>query len=540
IQYTNVNNATNTDTLTGTVGDDLFTVDEVASATEVSISGVAFFDVTTIDGGAGTDSVSAQVGSVNGGLNRINGLVDGSITLSSIEAAVSTSGVAEGTSGIDTFVVTSSGGTVTVVVGSNTFINPTSIDGLGDSDTIQLDVGGSDLSNFDPELLVAAGFQIFGAIDVLNVESLDNSGTLTGTSGIDSFTEIGINQISANSITFSDVTNVIGNTGADTVNLLSSSNSALSGSGFDASISGINYLNIENVNNTVLVTGTISDEIFTLTGNNLEVNGITFNSIMSLDAGVGDDTVDIENQNIDLTIGLEVSGVALSGVEIIDDINQLTSANGETLTLSGTTLTSSVFTGVDFNNASSVVGDDSQVLTLDSQNVDLDSIGEFDVGTIAFTDIGTVTNTGQLTGSTSDEAFSLNGTSATVDTLSGTTFNDVASLVGGSGTDAVDIGNVSNVNLIASGFSTGSVSVTDVDTVTQSGSLTITGTTGGDSFSQSGANQVTVNGALFSSVNSVEGNGGNDSVDLNNDDAAINAASDFTSNGIQYTNVNNA
>ncbi|WP_353301582.1 filamentous hemagglutinin N-terminal domain-containing protein, partial [Sessilibacter corallicola] len=124
--------------------------------------------------------------------------------------------------------------------------------------------------------------------------------------------------------------------------------------------------------------------------------------------------------------------------------------------------------------------------------------------------------------------------------------NDVVNITTGNSADSVslsgDILSLSNTllnvdlsdssdSLDASdeGINLENITFVNVETVTNTDTLTASSSS--DSFSQSGTNQVTFNGTLFSGVNSVEGNGTNTSVDLNNDDATINAASDFTSNG---------
>lgn len=346
--------------LTGTAGDD--TVDSTA-ANSGNLNGSPFTGITSIDTAGGQDQVNTNAPTTL--TNNSAEFTTNGVTISNVEALVSTNGNLVGTSGADFF----------------------SISGT-DSGTANYYVDFSGINTLDG----GAGNDVF---DFANTGSL--SGTIDGGSGNDILDYAGktgpvsvfFSDNSATSLNlgaaggFTNMEGVVGNgTASTTVNGINglNDNFIIGASNGDSSNFGVSNLTVNADDGNDTLTGTSGNDTFNLTGTGTgTVSNVAFTSIENLDAGGGSsDTLDISSAgtivisdnvsnfevanlnggNLDLTGSLEAttltiqSGTAIggsgtltgdlvlaSGADFIFDIN-------DTLAVSGSVTLDSLF-GVD-------------------------------------------------------------------------------------------------------------------------------------------------------------------------------------------------
>ncbi|WP_460164734.1 beta strand repeat-containing protein, partial [Sessilibacter sp. MAH1] len=523
VAFEQIANVNNTGTVTATNGSENFVINGNSLVVD-TVAGTTFNDVGNLLAGAGTDTVDINFGNATLTGTALN--VGSSVLVTGIEN-VSNTGILAGSAGDNTFVETDAN---QVAVQSIQFSEVSSINGSGGNNSVNVINSGVTLGG--------SSFTSGNSITYTNVTTATQVGALTGSAGNDSFDETANNQIDTNGFAFQGVSTVNGNGGTDSLSVRAGSSASLNTADF--TVSGITYTNIDTVDGVTFVSdGVNGNRSYSLTNNDLNILGSTFNNITTLTAGTGTDALNINNQDLDLTVGLQVSGVTFSGIETVDNIGELTSANSDTLTLSGTTLTSNAFAGVGFNTGV-VIGDGSQTVNLDSQTVALTSNRDFNVGSIEFDQIGTVNNAGTLTGTSTGEIYTVSGSSVAVNTVSGTAFNNVSTVDGGLGQDTVDASG-SDITLTASSFTNAAGLVfTSIENV-ENGSGNLIGTTGDDTFSETGSREVTSNGIIYGDITFVDGVSGSDTVDLANNSTvtldSVNSLRFSGSSQINYDNV---
>ncbi|WP_353304268.1 beta strand repeat-containing protein, partial [Sessilibacter corallicola] len=553
IQFEGITTVTNAANIVGTAGDDSFTVEETGSQTTVTFeNSVDFFDVESIDGGDGRDFVGLINGTINGDRSLISGLAENDIFTFNIEGASTIGGVAEGSSGQDTFTVTFNGTTIDVLVTQSgaeiNVIGAESINGFDGDDTLVLDLSGSSVSTFDPELLVAAGFSIFDSFEVLNVEFVSNTGTLAS-AGNATFTVGGDNLLSVSGIQFSDTDSLFG-AATDTLSVISQVN-LVSGSSNLLS-SNISFSGFTNVINVGSLIATDDNEAFNVTGNesiNVSLAGtdVNFSGVTSVDNGLaGVDSV-INNAGADVelsqTDSISVAGIDFSSVGSVDNTGTLLGTSGnDSFEINGTNSVSANnidFSGVSFIEAGGGVSDS---LVADG-NVLLNSSGaiDFDASGIEVANVELVSNTGDLTGTDNSDSFVIEGTeSVTFDNI---TFSDVQSLDALDGTDQISLSNSGALLSEQSGsdqFVSSQITVFNVENISNTGLLT--GSSQAEVFNASIAQEVSVEGTnlIFSEVDSLDGSGGSDTLNIFDTAVSLSDSSqsfDFTAQDISVSGV---
>ncbi|MCE2030584.1 beta strand repeat-containing protein, partial [Sessilibacter corallicola] len=520
IQYINVNNATNTDVLTGTAGDDSFVQTD---ANEVTVASIEFADVSSVEGNGGNDSV--DLNNDDAAINAASDFTSNGIQYTNVNNATNTDTLT-GTAGDDSFVQTDAN---EVTVASIEFADVSSVEGNGGNDSV-------DLNNDDAAINGASDFTSNG-IQYTNVNNATNTDTLTGTAGDDSFVQTDANEVTVASIEFADVSSVEGNGGNDSVDL-NNDDATINGAS-DFTSNGIQYTNVNNAINTDALTGTAGDDSFVQTdANEVTVASIEFADVNSVAGGGANDSVDLNNDDaaINATSDFTSNGIQYTNVNSATNTDILTGTAGDDSFVQ-TDANEVTVASIEFADVNSVAGGGANdSVDLNNDDAAINATSDFTSNGIRYTNVNRATNTNALTGTAGDDSFVQ--TDANEVTVASIEFADVNSVAGGGANDSVDLNNDDAAINGASDFTSNGIRYTNVNSATNTNALT--GTAGDDSFVQTDANEVTVASIEFADVNSVAGGGANDSVDLNNDDAAINAASDFTSNGIRYTNVNSA
>ena len=435
-----------------------------AAAGATGITG-AVTGFESLVGGSGSDTLNA-----NAGVNSLNVAADGTTTL---DTSLTVSGFETINLGASNDTATISGafsGTVDLGVGNNTAT-------INNGGSVTSLVGGS-------------------GTDTLNLDGANNSITVTGTAA---GTTAGT---SGGTTTFSGFETVNGLAGTDafTVNSASTSTITLDGG------SGTDLLSVagsDTAANSLTISGAGSGTL----GN------VTFAGMESITLGSGNDTASVSSGgslsgNLDLGAGTNSLSLA-SGA---GSLGSLSAGSGnDTVTISGGTVSGAVS-----------VGDGSNSLTIS----------------------GTSSTIGSYTGGTGDDSVTLSGGDVTGNVDLGTGSNTLlisstSSTIGG----AVSFGSGTSDSLSYAGYGS-AVSVTlsgiasNAGTTTSSGATAITGIVSGfesltgssnsDSLVGSsadntliltGANQGTVDGLSFSSFESVDLGGGNDSAQFTSGDS---------------------
>jgi len=347
-----INGGTGTNSLTGNNGANTWSI---SGASQGSVTGVTSFSniasiiggtssddftvsggsITSIDGGAGTDSLTA-----NNGANSwsITGADSGSVTsvtgFDNIEDLV-------GGSGVDTFSLTSNfsgdisgGASGDIFDFADTVVVTGAIDGGSGTDQIDW----ADYTSARNVTLTATGssdgFQgqqasISGNFD--NIDTLvssNNSETLTAANLSNSWSITGADDgtiTSGNSLSFTNFSNVVGGTSADSIVL---AGGTLSGS-IDGG-TGTDSLTANNGGKTFAISGAAAGSLTDVTGgfSNIETliggtggDTFTMNSSFSggINGGAGSDTIDYTplTGGVTVTLGTSASAGEVTAIEIL-------------------------------------------------------------------------------------------------------------------------------------------------------------------------------------------------------------------------------
>ena len=420
---------------------------QITGVNSGSVDGIGFSGFSSITGGMGDDSFTFAGGALDGALNGS----DGTDTLIGNNAA-------------NTFVITASdSGTATGIAGGFTSIE--TITGGSDTDSVTLN-GGTLTGAFDG----GAGD------DALTLDDLANTIAITG---MDSGTATGI------AGGFTSVETIAGGGDTDTISLNggSLSGTLTGGTGDDA-------LALDNVANTIAITGTDSGTatgiaggftgVETITGgsdtDSITLNGGTLTG--AFDGGAGDDALTLDDVANTITVTGADSGTATGVAGGFTDVETITGGSDtDSITLNGGTLTGALDTGA---------GDDT--VTLDN-----------------------VANTVTVTGADSGSATGIDGGFSAVENLTGGSDVDTVTLNGGTLSGVFDGGDGSD-SLTADNIAN-TFEITGMDSGTATGIgggfSAVENLTGG-----SDADTVTLNGGTLSGV--FDGGDGSDSLTADN------------------------
>ncbi|MCD9458349.1 beta strand repeat-containing protein, partial [Marinibactrum halimedae] len=509
--------------LTGTSGNESFTVTGSNSLNETSLaSTLSFSGVTGLNGGGGADTLNAGNLGATVGTDASASVSDIEVSPSSGITSITNIGTLTTSSLNDVVTLVDAGGSVftsaTVTVEGTgagfTFENLSSIDTAAGADEVSLAGDNATITNTGSA--IDAGFVNGSSVRFSNVESVTNLGTLTGSALDDSFSIVGASvdssiYVSSNGVSFYGVSSVDGGaentiTPGDNLTNFTGQSTVVDGAGFR--IDGILFEGIEQVDsNNSAVIGTSANETFAITDigsdGQLDVDfyitsngspGAIFNNVSYIDGGGGTDIATL-GSGIDTSVQLNtgnrftITGTAGGSAQIVnvdtvtgansligtssDDAFRVTSTDGEI-----------VYSGITFQGVTSLSGGGGAD-TLDNAlglDIALSNAG-FSSNSMTFSGISSTSNAGAVnsTGTTQNLTLNISGdlTAASIGSFAGVTG------VTGDAANTIDISN-SNVTLTATGFTldTTTIDVDGITTVTNTGD--ITGTTSLDTFTVTG------------------------------------------------------
>ncbi|NIB22920.1 filamentous hemagglutinin N-terminal domain-containing protein, partial [Pseudoteredinibacter isoporae] len=530
----------NTGALTATATPEVFQINNDGS---ISVSSISFAGVTTLDGGEAVD---------NSDQDRIVGDINSFQITGNESTVVTTSTTSFTTNNVE--LLESSNNTADLT-GENAVNDQLVVQGDRQISAQGMSFSGLDQLSAQAEDTFSAGnlgvtLQPTGFMSqnvvVSGVTSVSSTGALVGQSTAESFTSNSAGNVAVSGLNFSGVSSVAGAGGGDSVSL-NNANANLNATGFNSN--SIDFSGIARALDTGELTATTDPEVFQINPDgSITVSGISFSGVTILDGGEAGDDSDEDrivggvnsfqisgNESAVVTTG--ASSFTANNVELLESSNNAADLLGQSgvndqFVVQGDRQISAQsmrFSGLD---QLTVQAED----TINAGNFGVTlSPGGFTSQNVAVSGASTVSNTGALTGSASNESF--NATSANSVSTVGIDFSNVTSVTGGDGSDSVDISNADAV-ITATGFDSRGISFSDVDAVNNTDVLT--GSMSNETFRATADNEITIDIASsdvrFVGVNSVSGGGGNDSVDLNNNNASL-ISGGFNGRSINFSDI---
>ncbi|MCA0892497.1 beta strand repeat-containing protein, partial [Microbulbifer agarilyticus] len=427
--------------LIGSSGADTF---ELSGSGALSILGIAFSGLSSVDASGGNDEVISRPG-LGYALDGDNRVQHEGIIFTGAEQFTGTSAALDIT-----------GQASAEIVGEGAvFTGGASFSGIG---ALSLQDPDTDLQVWNGASLVGSGSVVSGGVDVSGVTTVSGTDVLTGTSGDDTFTVQANNSLSASGILFSDVNTISAGAGEDTVVGLSGSDWELLGSSGSLSHSSMAFDAVELAQNgSGHVIGADSGNLFTVAADGtLRVDSITFSGVNSVAAGTGADSVSSASAGNwvlgDADGSAAISDIAFSGIEVVTTESALVDGSQnsivETYELSTDGNTLSVL-DILFESVSEVIsgseaGD--QVASATS-NWQVDASGSVTANGVLFDGVDQVVaqNAG-LGGTSGDEEFVLTGLDGGVQ-VGGVEFSGIESVAGSGGNDTL-VGTDGNETLV--------------------------------------------------------------------------------------------
>ncbi|MCX2778240.1 filamentous hemagglutinin N-terminal domain-containing protein [Microbulbifer thermotolerans] len=490
--------------LTGSSGSDHF---EVTGVNALKANGIAVNGISALDAMGGTDSVIGADG-IDWLLTGINNRAENSgITFSNVELITALNAGLTGTTADETFTLNSDG---SIDSYGMTFTGLTAVDGIGGTDALDASAyaDGVALADGDNQL-VASG------ITFSNIFSAEAT-ALRGSSGNDQFEVTGVNALTANGVAFSAISSLDAMGGTDSVIGADSSDWQLTGINKQAENSGITFTNVELITAVNAgLTATSAEETFVLNANgSVGSYGMTFTGLTAVDGVDGDDSLDASAY---------ASGVALTGTDHQLSANGINFSNIHSAQASDLTGTSGAdqfditgtnsldVAGISFSGLSSVdAGSGTDELAADG-SVTLSGSLSVTASAIDFANIETVTNTGALTGTDSDDTFSMVAANQ-LDSY-GIRFEGVNSVAAAAGSDHLVGLDSESWQLSGSDNALRQLGIdfTGLES-TSGGNGILLGSGAGDQFEITADNQVVANSIRFADITHVDAAGGVDQV----------------------------
>ncbi|MCX2782037.1 filamentous hemagglutinin N-terminal domain-containing protein [Microbulbifer thermotolerans] len=503
ITFSNIHSAEIT-ALTGSSGSDHF---EVTGVNALKANGIAVNGINTLDAMGGTDSVIGADG-IDWLLTGINNRAENSgITFSNVESITALNAGLTGTTADETFTLNSDG---SIDSYGMTFTGLTAVDGIGGTDALDASAYAAGVALTDTDNQLSAG-----GITFSNIFSADAT-VLSGSSGNDQFEVTGVNALTANGIAFSEISSLDAMDGNDSVIGADGIDWQLTGINKQAENSGITFTNVELITAVNAgLTATSVEETFVLNANgSVGSYGMTFTGLTAVDGVDGDDSLDASAY---------ASGVALTGTDHQLSANGINFSNIHSAQASDLTGTSGAdqfditgtnsldVAGISFSGLSNVdAGSGTDELAADG-SVTLSGSLSVTASAIDFANIETVTNTGALTGTDSDDTFSMVAANQ-LDSY-GIRFEDVNSVAAAAGSDHLVGLDSESWQLSGSDNALHQLGIdfTGLES-TSGGNGILTGSDTDDQFAISNSNQVTANSITFEDINQVDAGGGTDQV----------------------------
>ncbi|WP_444920791.1 filamentous hemagglutinin N-terminal domain-containing protein [Microbulbifer sp. CnH-101-G] len=491
--------------LTGTNNADSFTVDGSNAA---SSYGIAFTGVSSINALDGSDSVIGADGADWTLTGTSKEAINSGITFSKVESLTAVNANLLGTSGTDAFVLQSDGD---VEAYDLSVSGMSAVDGNGGDDSLDASAYSDGLALTGTNNQVSAGSLTFDGI----VSAI--TAALTGTNNADSFTVDGSNAASSYGIAFTGVSSINALDGSDSVVGADGADWTLTGTSKEAINSGITFSAVESltaVNANLL--GTSGTDAFVLQSDgDVEAYDLSVSGMSSVDGNGGDDSLDASAYS---------DGLALTGTN-----NQVSAGS---LTFDGiVSAITAALTGTSGDDAFVITGSNA----LDVADISFSGLSSVDAGTgtdsvaalgvvtltgnsqeattslIAFSGIEAVSG-GSLEASDADDTFEITGLNAL--TANDIAFSSISSVDAKGGSDSVIGADGADWTLTGTSkqASNSGITFSEVESLTAV-NANLLGTSGTDAFVLQSDGDVEAYDLSVSGMSSVDGNGGDDSLD---------------------------
>ncbi|WP_299975428.1 filamentous hemagglutinin N-terminal domain-containing protein [uncultured Pseudoteredinibacter sp.] len=507
-----------------TTGSDFFITAANALNVDVLAQTINFTGVNSIAGSNNNDSVDAANSGVQLGLSSYT---VNDIDISDINSVSNTDSIT-GTSSAESFTASAENQITVSVGGSNVvFDDVASLDGgSGTGDSLDVSNQGAVLS--------ASGFDS-RSITVSDVELVNNTTTLTGTSNDDSLTVTASKQLLAGSTTFNNV---------DSYDAAAGTSDTLDLGGFGAVLDGQNY----TVNGISVTQNEINDNVAQLTGGgtidtfvvqgsaSVTANGSTrtYNGVTTV-VTQADDIVNLNDQGALIgATGFSSQGIGFDHASALNTGVLTGGTASDTFVVQGAESVTVDAGARTFNGVSAVFTQADDVVNLNDQDALITANGFSSQG-INF-DHAAALNTGVLTGTAADESFSASAENEVSVVIDGSNrvFGGVDSLDGAGGTaDSLDL-SAQGATLTATGFNSRGIGVSNIESATNT--VTLTGSAADDSVAITGAKEISTPSISFSGVDNYNAaDGSADVVDANNAGVQLDG-SNYIINGVLLSN----
>ncbi len=450
-------------------------------------------DIENVVTGAGNDTIIGTLSAVLLDTGAGTDTLDFSNVASNLNITVHVDGTTSVTDGVDT--VNNIAGAENIVggTGTNTYIFE---DGASITGNI---TGGSNVLDYSANttgisvnLNTNTATGVTGTVsNIVNVIGGTGSDTLTGADSANAWNITGVNAGSVSGVSFSGIENLAGGTGADsfTFAALSSVDSVTGGDGSDTLdlSSDTTGVTVNLSAGTASYAGTISDieDVVTGAGNDTIVGAL---SAVLLDTGAGTDTLDFSNITSNLNITVQADGT----LSVSDGVDTVSNIAGSENIVGGTG--TNTYT---FEDGASIAGnitggsnvlDHSANTTGISVNLNTNTATGV-TGTVANV-VSVIGGAGNdtLTGADSANAWSITGVNT--GTVGSTSFSNIENLAGGTGADSFTFAALSSVDSVAGGGV---------------GSDTLIGSDSANTWSITGANAGDLAGIAFSEIENLTG-----------------------------------
>ncbi|HEY8568327.1 MAG TPA: hypothetical protein VIL80_04070 [Microbulbifer sp.] len=485
------------DILEATDGDDLLSF---SADGNVTINGYDIGQSTYVDAKGGEDTVTGVTG-LNWTIAGDSSAENNGVTFANIEKLVAVDAGLVGSSESDVFTLNSNG---SITVGSLGVTGMTSLDGSGGVDQL-LAAGFAD----GLALSTASGEFSAGSLRITGVEQATAT-SLAGTSGADQFVQGEDGWVTANTVNFSISERIAGGAGEDSFHSELQHDWVLASGAASVGYGALEISDVEHYSGSGQhIQGHASGHSFAVLGDNqVEVGGATFDGIHSVGADDGSDHVTAVGEvALAATAGaFATSGIDFSGIDSVTAAALVGSSSADQFVMSGAGALS--VNGMAFSGLSSVsAGDgDDEVLSLTGQGYELGADNGVLHQGIQFA--GVERFQGQ------DASLAVTGQANAQITASGSVVAGSSSFTGLNSLALDGNTNLQAWNGVsvkgAGAVTSGGILVSGVTSVSDTGALT--GSSGDDVFTVTGANALSTGGMNFSEVSTVAAGAGSDTV----------------------------
>ncbi|WP_300424450.1 filamentous hemagglutinin N-terminal domain-containing protein, partial [uncultured Thalassolituus sp.] len=535
--------------INGSVTDDIFTV---TGSNAVTVDGMAFTGVSSVDGGASKygDSVFTT-GTTSLVSSQMNALSTFGINFTGIENADLNGQSLAGSTGTDTFTLTNAGLTANNIVITD---SAASVDTNGGNDVFAGATGAWELTGANGELKGTNASE-FTFTDVAGANLSGQS--LAGSTSTDTFTLTNAG-LTANSIVITDSAASVDTNGGNDVFAGATGAWELTGTNGELKGTNASEFTFTEVTNADLsgqsLAGSAGVDNFTLNGSALTANNIAItNAASAINAGGESDTLTTDAASVSLTgenESVTAGAYTFSDIEDVALSSGAINANASDDTFTVTANNALRTAGIDFTGVASVAagsGSETNGDTVDTTDTVslVDSVmNALITFGINFTGVENADLNGQsLAGSTGVDNFTLNGSALTANNIAITSAASAINAGGENDTLATDAASVSLTGENES-VTAGAYTFSDIEEVSLS-SGAINANAGDDTFTVTANNALRTAGIDFTGVVSVAAGSGSeaigDTVDTTDAvslvDSVMNALTTF---GISFTGVENA